>query len=230
MKACLFDIDGTLIQTGGAGQWAFAKTFREEFGIEQISQDVPFAGRSDRAIAGDLLLAHGQGNDDATWQRFQTAYHPNLDLALEACEGRVLPGVAPLIKQLVERGDIAIGLLTGNVVAGAERKLTYYGLWDHFPFGGFGDTHPNRNDIAADAVAQARQHYPRLASANGATSDCIVVIGDTIHDIHCAHSVGAKAVGVPTGFTPADELSAESPELVVDTLEDCETLLSWFDC
>jgi len=227
MKACLFDIDGTLVLTGGAGQVAFAETFAAEFGVEQMTTDISFAGRSDRAIALDLLSAHGIEPSDANWRQFRDSYLPRLDAALERCDGEVLPGVVEVIDQLHRRGDVLVGLLTGNVEQAAEKKLGYYNLWSHFAFGGFGDHHTDRNDIAAVALAAARKQYRGNGAAAG--EETIVVIGDTPNDIKCARSIGARAVAVPTGHTPAEVLAPHEPDLLISDLRDAQALLAWFD-
>ena len=227
MKACLFDIDGTLIQTGGAGQVAFAQTFADKFDVPQLSSDVSFAGRSDRAIALDLMEAHGIGVTEQHWQTFREGYAERLPAALASCVGRVLPGVESLIAKLQHRGDVLIGLLTGNLRQTAELKLDYYGLWGPFGFGGFGDAHLNRNDIASTAVQQAWDNHSGPVGPEAEAT--IVVIGDTPHDITCAHSVDARAVAVSTGGASADELQELAPELLVESLEDSSELLSWFD-
>lgn len=223
MKVCFFDIDGTLIASGGAGQKAFARVFRELFGVDEISKNVAFAGRSDRAITLDLLAAHDVEPSPGNWQRFHDAYIQALPESLVASEGRVLPGVEALIATLDEADEVEIGLLTGNVVRGAEAKLTHYELWHHFAFGGFGDTHTSRDEIARSAVEAAGQHMG--VSPNGDSR--LAVIGDTVHDITCARAIGAYAVAVPTGFTPIDELRAAEPDLAIETLEDSQTLIDW---
>jgi phosphoglycolate phosphatase-like HAD superfamily hydrolase len=222
MKACLFDIDGTLVLTGGAGMFAFAETFAEDFGVPEISREVPFAGQSDRGIAANLFLAHGIEDSPENWERFRAGYTARIDDHLRRREGLVLPGVVELIDRLEALGDVHIGLLTGNVAAAAQAKLRYYDLWRRFAFGGFGDDHPDRNDIAATAVARARERHGS-ASAN----ERIVVIGDTPNDVRCARSVGAYAVAVPTGHITAEELVATEPDLLVETLEDADAIVAY---
>lgn len=223
MRVCFFDIDGTIIASGGAGQRAFAEVFRNLFGVEELSGDVAFAGRSDRAISQDLMRAHTVEPSNENWHAFQNAYAHALPKWLERCDGTVLPGVTSLIQQLQAAEGVEIGLLTGNVVRGAEAKLTHYGLWQHFPFGGFGDVHYERSDIAKSAVEAARQHVQ--SATNG--DDRCVVIGDTVHDIRCARAIDAYAVAVSTGFTSMDELKAEEPDLAVKTLEETQALINW---
>jgi phosphoglycolate phosphatase len=229
MNICLLDIDGTLILTGGAGQTAFAQTLVADFGIPELRAAVTFAGRSDRAIAMDLFRHHGVELSADNWNRFCTGYLSRLDAALAAHQGHVLPGAAELVAKLARRDDVALGLLTGNVREGARRKLTYYGLWDSFPFGGFGDDHLERCDIAAAALAAAKLHLggrttPPTSNGDGRQPN-IIVIGDTPNDIACGRSIGALCVAVPTGHATAAELEHSMPDLIVNTLEDSGPIL-----
>lgn len=223
MRICFFDIDGTLIASGGAGQRAFARVFREQFGVECISKDVAFAGRSDRAITLDLLAAHDIEPSPANWTRFQEAYLDALPHSLNECDGGVLPGVHALIDDLCQAEGVQTGLLTGNIERGAKAKLTHYDLWRHFSFGGFGDHHASRDDIARSAVEAASRHL----GANDNGDSRFVVIGDTVHDITCARAIGAYAVAVPTGFTSLEDLRAAEPDLAIDTLEQAAPLVDW---
>jgi phosphoglycolate phosphatase-like HAD superfamily hydrolase len=233
MHICFLDIDGTLVLTGGAGQTAFARTLAEDFGIPAIDCTVQFAGRSDRAIAMDLFRSHGIAPNAENWLRFCAGYLRRLEQALATHKGYVLPGVAALLTALTARGDVALGLLTGNVREGARRKLGYYGLWHHFPFGGFGDEHLERCDIAAAALAAARQHLgptiPLNAEGAAQTHGQVVVIGDTLHDITCGRSIGAMCVAVPTGHTSAQVLRTGMPDVLIETLEDAEPVLALLD-
>jgi phosphoglycolate phosphatase len=226
MHICFLDIDGTLILTGGAGQVAFARTLADDFGIVEIDRSVGFAGRSDRAIAMDLFRSHGVAPTVENWSRFCGGYLGRLEEALAANQGHVLPGVGELLAALASRGDVALGLLTGNVREGARRKLAYYGLWHHFPFGGFGDEHDERCDIAAAALAAAKLHL-NGAAIGGANQ--VIVIGDTLHDISCGRSIGAHCVAVPTGHTTFEELRAGAPDVLVETLEDVAPILALLD-
>jgi phosphoglycolate phosphatase len=224
MHICLLDIDGTLILTGGAGQTAFARTLALDFGIKEIDGRVQFAGRSDRAIAMDLFRSHGVEPSGENWLRFCAGYLTRLEQALATHQGHVLPGVGELLSTLVARGDVAVGLLTGNVREGARRKLSFYGLWEHFPFGGFGDEHVERCDIAAAALEAARLH---LNGTRGLGQ--VLVIGDTLHDISCGRSIDARCIAVPTGHTTADELRTGNPDVLVETLADTAPILALLD-
>jgi phosphoglycolate phosphatase len=220
MHICLLDIDGTLLLTGGAGQTAFAQTLTADFDIPLIDTNVAFAGRSDRAIVADLFRGHGIEPSDENWQRFLTGYLSRLDAALAQHCGHVLPGVSELLTALAARGDVALGLLTGNVREGARRKLTHYKLWHWFAFGGYGDEHVERCDIAAVAFAAAKLHLA------GKSHGEVIVIGDTQHDINCGRSIGARCVAVATGHSPAAELAAGRPDVLVKTLADSGPILA----
>lgn len=222
MKACLFDIDGTLIRTASAGQFAFEEAFEAAFGVTELSKDVPYAGRSDRGIAADLFAVHEIENTPENWEKFRSVYVGLIAKHVAERDGEVLPGVVQLIEQVQALGDVHLGLLTGNIEAAAEAKLGYYGLWEHFAFGGFGDEHPDRNDIAATAAAKARERHGRLTR-----EERIVVIGDTPNDVRCARSIGAYAVAVPTGHTPAIALAAANPDILIPTLEESDDILSF---
>src|SRR6185436_15360643 len=155
VRLVLFDIDGTLIQSGGAGEKAFARVTEAEFGIPNGTAGLSFAGRTDPAIVRDFFQQHDIAPTPANFQRFFDRYVFYLDHLLAQTEGCVLPGVKGWISGL---GELAhrplVGLLTGNIVLGARLKLGHYGLWHHFRVGAFGDDHENRNELAAIALAR----------------------------------------------------------------------------
>jgi len=227
MHICFFDIDGTLVLTGGAGQTAFAQTLAAEFGIPEIDTRVAFAGRSDRAIAMDLFRSHGLEPSAENWQRFCLGYLARLEKTLATHQGLVLPGVSELLTTLRARGDVAIGLLTGNIREGARRKLGHYGLWNWFAFGGFGDEHVERCDIAAVALVAAKTHLN--GRSHRPLSGQILVIGDTPHDIVCGRSIGARCIAVPSGHTTSEVLRRAEPDVLVATLENIPPILALLD-
>jgi phosphoglycolate phosphatase len=240
MHICLLDIDGTLVLTGGAGQTAFAHTLADEFGIPEISRDVVFAGRSDRAIAMELFRIHGIERSAENWQRFCAGYVERLSQTLVTHQGHVLPGVVKLLDEFAARSDVALGLLTGNVHEAARRKLSYYGLWEYFPFGGFGDEHESRDDIAQAALVAAESYLQRNGKPPALQKETVdgdrhahlgqlLVIGDTPNDVRCGRSIGARCVAVATGHSTSDVLRTCEPDLVVETLEDAEAILALLD-
>jgi phosphoglycolate phosphatase-like HAD superfamily hydrolase len=220
MLTLLFDIDGTLINTGGAGGTALMEAFREDFKIDNPAQ-VPFSGRTDRGIGTNLFEQHQIDDSPENWQRLRDGYLARLPVHLSQRNGRVLAGVLRLLEQLQSREKVAIGLLTGNLQAGARIKLSHFGLFDHFEFGGFGDEHRDRDGVAGAALVAAKQH------ANGTFDPGRVwVIGDTPLDISCARAIDAKVLAVATGLHPVSELAALQPELLLDDLSDTELVLN----
>jgi phosphoglycolate phosphatase-like HAD superfamily hydrolase len=221
MHICLFDIDGTLLSSGGAGKAAMEAALEAEFAVIRSSGGVPFSGRTDRAITQDLFHFHGIEWSAANWERFLAAYLDHLPGCLANHQGRVLPGIAELLEDIHGRDRFALGLLTGNVRDGARLKLGHYGLFDYFAFGGFGDHHMDRNDVAQEALAVIHSQF------NGSSDiRSIWVIGDTPLDIRCARAIGAQAIAVATGTHSLDELAAERPDLLVPDFSDAAPLLA----
>jgi phosphoglycolate phosphatase-like HAD superfamily hydrolase len=214
MNVCLFDIDGTLIASGGAGKAALEAALAEVFGIGRIIDKLQLSGRTDRAIVGDLFRMHGLADTDEARRRLLEAYLSHLPRCLAEGDGRVLPGVAELLAELRGRGDVLVGLLTGNVRAGAKVKLGHFGLDEHFACGGFGDGWLDRDDVAREALAEVR----RLV--RDVRPERVWVIGDTPLDVRCARAVGARALAVCTGWHSRAELAESRPDLLLDDLSD----------
>jgi phosphoglycolate phosphatase-like HAD superfamily hydrolase len=220
MHICLFDIDGTLLSSGGAGKAAMESALATEFGLASVQQGIPYSGRTDRAIGWDLLKLHGIEPSPATWQQLQDAYLRILPASLARYQGKVLPGIAGLLDHLGGRDDMVVGLLTGNIRKGARAKLAHFGLFDHFAFGGFGDDHFERDDVAREALAAAR------AYCDSVSCERIWVIGDTPLDVRCARAIGVRVAAVATGIHSLDELEAERPDLLLADLSDTRPLLA----
>jgi phosphoglycolate phosphatase len=219
MHVVLFDIDGTLISSGGAGKAALEMAMAAEFGLAHAIDQLRLSGRPDRAIIGDLFRLHAVEDRPEHRQRLTAAYLRHLPACLASHNGRVLPGIATLLDEL-RRREVPLGLLTGNIRAGAEAKLGFFGLYEHFAFGGFGDHHHDRDDIAREALEEIKQRL------NGRHSpERIWVVGDTPLDVRCARAIGAKAVAVATGWHGADELAGCRPDLLFEDLSDASLLL-----
>ncbi len=208
MYVLLFDIDGTLLNSGGAGQAAMEAAFRREFGKDGPVSGISTAGRTDYAIGRDLFAFYGLEWSDSSWRQFQQAYLELLPEHLSGREGLVLPGVLHLLEMLSLRDDVAVGLLTGNFHQGAVTKLRHFALDHHFAFGGYGDHHASRDDVARVALAQSMAMHP------GIPVERTWVIGDTPADVQCARAIGAKAFAVATGMYPAETLAACQPDLL----------------
>jgi|SRR5262245_30556473 len=221
MRVLLFDIDGTLIRSGGAGKAAMEAGLRSEFGIREVRDRVAYSGRTDPGIVRELLALHGIEPSDANARTLKDAYLSHLPGALMRIRGSVLPGIEAALRR--ERQGAVIGLLTGNIRAGAEMKLRHYGLWDYFPFGGFADGLNDRDDVARRALAEAEAHVGRAVDPAD-----VWVIGDTPLDVQCARAIGAKAVVVATGWHGHDELVACNPDhLLPDFTHAGELLTKW---
>ena len=221
LKALLFDIDGTLIRTHGAGKAAMETALRRAFDIPHVNDTVPYSGRTDRAIGRDLLAVHGIDPTPENQRRLQDAYLAQLPASLTTHGGKVCPGVGELLAALGTQPGTVLGLLTGNVRAGARHKLAHFGLWHYFACGGFGDDHFDRDDVARTALAELRRHAGRVVDAAD-----VWVIGDTPLDVKCARAIGARAVAVATGWHPLAELSECGPDFLFDDLSDHPRVLT----
>jgi len=223
----LFDIDGTLVLTGRAGVRGMNVAFEQLYGHAQALDEVPIAGRTDRAIVTEVLRAIGRDPSDAEVDRLRQAYVTHLATEIRrpaSHPSHVLPGVEALLDRLQARGALPVGLLTGNFARGAAIKLGHFGLRDRFAFGAFGDDHLDRRDLVPVALAAARASGVNVRSASE-----LIVIGDTPLDVECAHAHGARAVGVATGPYSTAELAAAGADLALHTLEDADRLLEWAD-
>jgi phosphoglycolate phosphatase-like HAD superfamily hydrolase len=221
MHICLFDIDGTLISSAGAGKRALEAALAAEFGVGRISDGVSLSGRTDRAILRDLFGMHLIEDTADNVRRFLDAYVAFLPGCLASSPGRVLPGIAVLLERLHGRDDVALGLLTGNIQAGARAKLGHYRLDAYFAFGGYGDDHFDRDDVAREALTEVHRRYREAVRP-----ERIWVIGDTPLDIRCARAIGARAVAVCTGWHSREELADHAPDLLLDDLTDAAP---WLD-
>ena len=210
----LFDIDGTLLLSGGAGRRAISRAFDEVIGAPEVLDNHDFRGMTDRTLFRAGLAAAGRSMDAALLERLLDAYIRFLRPELVAAgHFRVLPGVVPLLDALVHRDAVALGIGTGNVEQGAWLKLERGRLDHYFEFGGFGDDVENRAELVRCGVARG------AARLGCAPADCrVVVIGDSVHDVRAAHDVGADCVAVQTGGHPRDELLALGATHVFETL------------
>jgi len=218
----LFDIDGTLLHADGAGRIALTRALASEFDVPKPSIDVGFAGRTDRAIASEVLSIHGVEPDEERFTRFLKSYLTHLPDTLAERAGRVVPGARELLYALAERSDIVLALLTGNFEDAARLKLDHFELDAFFVRpGGFGDHHHDRNDVARAAEKALAEHT---------TEDATVwVIGDTPNDVRCARAIGARAIAVAAGFATREELQAAEPDHLLDDLRDVEGFLALLD-
>ena len=214
-RIVFFDIDGTLLATGGAGQKAMERALAEQFQVDVPFDGVSTAGRTDSGIVAEIFDRCGIPRSERELKRFRDAYLQHLPGYLNALDGSVLPGVAELLRRLAEMDHVVLSLLTGNYARSAWAKLCHFGLDAHFEFGGFGDTHTDRNLVAAEAKAASEA----ALGCSIAGHQCCVV-GDTPADIVCARSIGAVSVAVATGTYTREELEPCSPNFLFETFSD----------
>ena len=220
-KLLLFDIDGTLLTSGGAGERALRLGFRDRFGIDDELSSIEIAGRTDSGIVREMLAAHRLPATPENIAAFLDGYLHHLAQEIPRTPGRLLPGILPLLDALQPRADIVLALLTGNLARGAEIKLRHYGVWHYFEFGAFADDHHDRNQLGPFAQARARAQrgieFP---------PERIFVLGDTPHDIACARAIGAKAIAIATGKFSQADLAAHTPDFLFEDLSDLDAVLA----
>jgi phosphoglycolate phosphatase-like HAD superfamily hydrolase len=223
----LFDVDGTLIHSGGAGVRGMNAAFHRLYGVTGALDGVTLAGRTDRAIVGDVLRAIGVEPTPAEVARVRTAYVDDLRVEIKrpvAPPGAVLPGVETLLDTIGTLAHVQVGLLTGNFEPGAAVKLEHFDLWRRFAFGAFGDDHVDRRALVPDALARAAR-----AGVATASPGRVVIVGDTPLDVDCARAHGARAVAVTTGSYDRAMLMAAGADLVVDTFADARPVTRWLE-
>lgn len=219
----LFDIDGTLITTGGAGFRAMKRAVEDECDLRPALEGIPVAGRTDSIILRDALAAFdGRQLDLPLRNRIQARYAGYLREELTRTGGGpgVCPGIRPLLDAL--RGDerFDLALLTGNFSQTAEIKLGYFDLWSYFPWGAFGEDAVHRNGLMPVAYARYTERTGRVADPRRT-----VVIGDTPHDVECARAGDARAVCVTTGQFDRDTLVTAGADIVFHELSDVEVVI-----
>jgi len=218
----LFDIDGTLVVTGGAGVRAMRRAFHEVFQIDDAFEGIPMPGRTDLSIVGDALARAGLANENGHIVRFCESYFHCLTDELDQPHPLklVLPGVRELLDALDQRDDVFLALLTGNFATSARLKLESFDLWRYFACGAFGGDAEDRTHLFPVALARAQaQGAPALPS------DQVIVVGDTPLDVACAAAAGARAVAVATGPVDAATLRECGADVVFEDLRDTGAVL-----
>ena len=215
MTILMFDIDGTLSTSQGAGTLAMTRTFVQLWGIERALTGMNFAGRSDSWIVPTALANNGRDCSADDLARFVDAYVPHLSEAVNERNSELCSGVIALLDALADE-DVTMGLGTGNFRRAAEAKLAPLGIWDRFVDGGFGDDAADRTELLAIGLERLRQ-----LSSDGADA---VVIGDTGHDVEAGHAIGAKVVAVKTGYAQPGEL--DDADVILDDLSDLQASMA----
>ena len=225
MKLVLFDIDGTLLSSEGAGRRAMQSALSELFGSFG-DPTYRYDGKTDRQIVRDLMRGHGHDDDyiDERMSELLALYLEGLAREVETGERvpRTLPGVHTLLDELESRPDVTLGLLTGNIEAGAKVKLTAAGIdISRFRVNAFGSDHEHRPELPG--VAQRRAS---TVLGRDVAGDAIYVIGDTPADIKCGEAIGARAIAVATGHYSLDDLRQHEPYAAFKDLTDTRAVVN----
>jgi phosphoglycolate phosphatase-like HAD superfamily hydrolase len=214
MRLILFDIDGTLIDSGGAGTRSLALAFKELFSIENAFHGISMAGKTDTQIIKEGLMKHGF-SPDGNLNAVIYTYLKYLQNEINNNRKYINPGIYKLLEKLSLAKDIGLGLLTGNLEQGARIKLKPFHLNKYFPTGAFGSDDEDRNRLLPIAIKRFEELYQEKIAIN----ECIV-IGDTPRDVHCAKPYGATCIGVATGPYALEALIEAGAHYVVKDLSD----------
>lgn len=222
-RLVLFDIDGTLLNAGGAGARALRGALVEIFGETGPIGAYSMGGRTDPQIVRELMTAAGKSMDDVhpRLDELWGVYLRNLRTEVACTRIQTLPGVPALLDRVEAGGEpTLLGLLTGNVQEGARMKMEAAGLgFDRFRVGAYGSDHGDRPELPAVAARRARE----LTGLDYAGKE-IVIIGDTPFDIACGEHLGVRTIAVATGGHPAEELAACNPDYLFGDLSDVDAV------
>ncbi len=224
-KLLLFDIDGTLLRCGPQVRPLFLDALEAVFGVCDSLEGFDFSGRTDPSIVLELVKSTGQTEESILLRlpEVRQRYLANLETGLERRRMQLLPGVVHLLQRLIGRQDMLLGLLTGNWQQGASIKLSRFDLNRYFRFGAFGDDAIERRELVPVAMRRAAD----LRGDNFRPED-VLIIGDTLRDIDCAHAAGIACLAVATGFTKAEHLKAAGAEWVFNDLEEAAQAMDIF--
>jgi phosphoglycolate phosphatase-like HAD superfamily hydrolase len=224
-RLVLFDIDGTLLLTAGAGRRAIVAALGEEVDDPRAFEGIRFDGKTDPQIVAEMLEAAGQlePREPERIRRLCHRYVGLLALELERPTTRttLMPGVQALLDRLEARSGVVLGLLTGNVAEGAALKLRSGGIDpSRFRVGAYGSDAAQRPMLPEIAARRAEPFFGRVPRGSE-----VVIIGDTPADIYCGEGISARAVGVATGSYSVSDLAGCGPHAVFEDLSDTETVL-----
>jgi phosphoglycolate phosphatase-like HAD superfamily hydrolase len=224
LSLVLFDIDGTLLLSGGAGVRAMTHAFHSTFGVADAFAGMVIAGRTDTYLLSSAFERAGLRDTPDAHARFHASYLPILATEIrQPGRGRhgLMPGVEALLTTLRARDGVHLALLTGNYEQAAKVKLDHFGLSRFFEWGVFGEESPDRNVLGRLALARAEQwRVPSAARQHP------VVIGDTPDDVACAHAAGARAIAVATGSYSVEQLREAGADVALADLGDTDAVIA----
>jgi len=222
MKILLFDIDGTLLLSGGAGRRGMEKAFEDTFEVPAALDGLTLSGMTDPLIFKNACVKHNLPYSDEKHEAFKTAYLENLpkEILKPGSNKIAMPGVHELISKLSSMDGIQLGLLTGNYRKGAEIKLDHFNLNHYFGFGAFGDDNMDRNKLLPYAIERFKK-----MNGNSSNENEVWVIGDTPKDIECARPHDAIAVAVATGEYSSEHLAEAKPDFLFNDLSNMDDFL-----
>lgn len=215
IRAVLFDIDGTLLVTGGAGGVAWQRGFEELYGVEANVAEHTDAGMTDPEIV-KIIFKEVIGREGSAEERAKAiaAYLKHLPEAVAESDGyRVMPGIEALLDRLIDAG-LLLGLVTGNIEAAAHIKLARGRLNRFFSFGGYGSDSPDRAEVTKAALRRAE-----LVSGNTLQDSSCISVGDTPRDVIAGHGAGIKVVGVATGSYSVDQLKDAEADWALESVD-----------
>ena len=225
----LFDIDGTLVDSAGAGLRALHQGFFDAFPQKEPERfpDLDLAGATDSGIAACLFRIFEIENTRENLVSFYQSYLHHLRRGVARIppeNGGLLPGVERLLSVLRKDGEYVLGLLTGNIAEGARIKTERFGLGGVFDFGAFGDDHPDRNELGPIALQRAE-----AVSGARFSPEQVIIIGDSPRDIECARASGFSVLAVATGQCTLAELDAHSPDHLFQDMKSTAEILALFE-
>ncbi|MCP4899535.1 MAG: HAD hydrolase-like protein [bacterium] len=224
-KLLLFDIDGTILKTGGAGSRAMNRVFQERFGIVNAFVTIHPDGKTDPILFREMLEQADEkpAITDELIASLQLDYQKYFPEAMASSSGAILmPGIRELLARLNDAQGVALGLLTGNFEVTGRLKIGHFDLNRYFPFGAFGSDSPIREELVQPAVERAAHHLGVSLRADRRT----VVIGDTPRDVACALAHGVTSVGVATGNYSTQDLANAGAHMVFEDFSDTDKVTS----
>lgn len=215
IRAVLFDIDGTLLVTGGAGGRAWRRAFQELHGIDVDIADHTDAGMTDPEIAA-IVFRKAIGREGTPEERSKAigCYLKHLPETVAESGGyRVMPGIEKLLDELIDEG-LLLGLVTGNIEAAAHIKLARAGFNRYFSFGGYGSDSADRTEVTKAGLRRGE-----LVSGGPLGDSACIAVGDTPRDVKAGHGAGIEVVGVATGSYSVDQLREAGADWALETVE-----------